>query len=164
MLDANPKVKPYSSYRTVAPLLVSEPAFQHIATDRQRQTLFHDYTHHVRRLEKEQTKKLKKTSMAHFRAALDRIDVKEYSEIPLWKDIYQQYVMGGNNNSYEGMTPIDFIEVFQEYHQQAWEHPLAVYHKRMEQQQHQDRVTRDGFKVSSHQGLNFITSDVFFFS
>lgn len=148
MLDANPKVKPYSSYRTVAPLLVSEPAFQHIASDRQRQTLFHDYTHHVRRLEKEQAKKLKKTSMAHFRAALDRIEVKDHSEIPLWKDIYQQYVMGGNNQSYDGMTPADFIEVFQEYHQKAWEHPLAIYHKRMEQQQHQDRLTRDGFKVS----------------
>ncbi|KAI8333311.1 hypothetical protein BC941DRAFT_434373 [Chlamydoabsidia padenii] len=146
MLESIPQVKPYSTYRTVLPLLVSHPAFQQVTPERQRQNLFHDYIHHVRRTEKDRARKLKKEHMGQFKSqVLDGIDIKGYTDIPFWKDIYQQHVLGGDNK-YEGMTPLDFLEVFQDYHQEVWEQPLAKYHQRMEQQQHLDRLARDGFK------------------
>ncbi|CAO3599272.1 unnamed protein product [Absidia cylindrospora] len=147
MLDKTPQVKPYSSYRTVLPLLASQPAFQQITSERHRQNLFQDYIHQLQKSEKEQLRKTKKASMKQFKSeVLEPLEIKSYTDVPLWKDIYQQHVLGGGDGGANGMTPDDYLNVFQDYHTDVWEQPLNEYRQRMEEQHHRDRLARDGFK------------------
>ncbi|KAI8083171.1 uncharacterized protein BX664DRAFT_339957 [Halteromyces radiatus] len=146
MLERIPQIKSYSSYRTVLPLFANMPAFQQVTSDRQRQNLFHDYIHQLRRSEKEQLRKTKKTSIEAFKHQIsNQFDVQDITLMPKWKDIYQQYVLP-HDDTYKGMTQLDFLEVYQDYYHDKWKKPLAEYHERLEQQQHQDRLARDAFK------------------
>ncbi|ORX46495.1 hypothetical protein DM01DRAFT_1327632 [Hesseltinella vesiculosa] len=145
MLDETPQFKHYSAYRTILPLIAQNPAFTAIASERDRQRTFEDRQHQLRKQEAEHLDTLKAQGRDRFLKQLADYDDASITELPLWKDIYETYVED-EDMRFDGMTPLDYLHVFQDYSQERWVQPLQDQHDREQKQRHYDRLGRDGFK------------------
>ncbi|CAO3641481.1 unnamed protein product [Cunninghamella echinulata] len=163
MLANIPQIKTYSSFRTILPLIAQQSAYQQLQhrSERHIQHLYQDYIYDLRKQEKERKRQQRKKDIEHVKKYLLTTyhqDNEEYEHgIKLtWKELKQKHQ---KEELFKDIDMMDILDGFQEFHRIVWEQPLEDFEKKIKQQQHQDRIARDGFKqllneLEKHEKLN----------
>jgi pre-mRNA-processing factor 40 len=141
-------IQSFTRFRTVAKLCGHLPAFNAVPSERQRQAYFDEYIQNMQREEKDRLRDLRKESMDKFARLLRQIPEITYKTS--WQEAQELYQQQQQQSgmTFEGMDMLDFLSVFEEYHRQLWEEPLAELNKKIHSRRRKDRKAREGFRVN----------------
>ncbi|KAI9031946.1 hypothetical protein CLU79DRAFT_730816 [Phycomyces nitens] len=147
MLENNKAIKPYTRFKSAIKILTTQPAFQQIKSDQQREQYFNEYVEGLQRREKDRMRDLRKSSMDRFAELLR--ETPEITYETEWRNaqkIYMKLPALEDPKTFEGMDILDFLSVYEEHSRLLWEPILADLTKRARDRKRKERKARDGFK------------------